>query len=96
MNPTDRFHHRANVQKAGLENAEDEAISFLAKHPLLESGAKPTVKELIDLAKSVVKIGFRAGVNAQSDALQPEFTEMGEQIATLETHLSGFPTRWRN
>lgn len=96
MNPTDRFHHRANVQKAGLENAEDEAIAFLAKHPLLESGKRPTVKELIEFTKFVVRIGYRGGVNAEADALQPEFTEMGEQIATLETHLSGFPTRWRN
>ena len=39
------------------------------------------------LVSAMVERAFRAGVEAQSDAIMPEFVQLREQISNLETEL---------
>lgn len=77
---------RARIQSYGLAVAKIDAI--LAARKLIALGRDEEPSEIISLATEIAKAAFAAGVEAQSDALQPDFTAYEERIALLEIRLA--------
>lgn len=77
---------RARIHSYGLAAAKIDAI--LAARKLIALGRDEEPSEIISLATEIAKAAFAAGVEAQSDALQPEFTAYEERIAALEQRIA--------
>lgn len=77
---------RARIQSYGLALAKIDAILAARKIIALRLDEDPS--EIIGLATEISEAAFRKGVEAQSDALQPEFTAYEERIAALEQRIA--------